>query len=131
MATRKRNMCVNCCFIFVPTVCAYEIKRLYVTTIQQVYTVIRKLSGQVDSLLTICFSVYLFELRRLTASIWPKSISCPSKNINNSSIHLLYCSYIQPFYFICTNSRNKYKTYLIELLQIKIVLTYFQWLNFN
>lgn len=34
--------------------------------------------------LTICFSVYLLELRRLTASMWPKSMSCPRRNINNS-----------------------------------------------
>ena len=34
--------------------------------------------------LTICFSVYLFEDNKLTASICPKSMSCPSRNMNKS-----------------------------------------------
>ena len=34
--------------------------------------------------LTICFSEYLFELSKLTASMWPKSMSCPSRKINNN-----------------------------------------------
>lgn len=34
--------------------------------------------------LTICFSEYLLEDNKLTASIWPKSISWPNRNINKS-----------------------------------------------
>ena len=34
--------------------------------------------------LTICFSEYLLELSKLTASMWPKSISWPNKNMNNN-----------------------------------------------
>ena len=34
--------------------------------------------------LTICFSVYLFEDSKLTASICPKSMSWPSRNMNRS-----------------------------------------------
>lgn len=35
-------------------------------------------------LLTICFSVYLLELSRFTASIWPKSMSCPRRKMKSS-----------------------------------------------
>ncbi len=34
--------------------------------------------------LTICFSVYLFEESRLTASMWPKSMSCPNKKMKSN-----------------------------------------------
>lgn len=34
--------------------------------------------------LTICFSVYLLELSRLTASMCPKSMSCPSRKMKSS-----------------------------------------------
>jgi len=40
-------------------------------------------------LLTICFSVYLFELSRLTASMWPKSMSWPSRKMN-SNLHTYF-----------------------------------------
>lgn len=36
------------------------------------------------ALLTICFSEYLFDESKLTASIWPKSMSWPSRKMNNS-----------------------------------------------
>lgn len=39
--------------------------------------------------LTICFSVYLLELSRLTASMWPKSISWPSRKMK-SSLHTYF-----------------------------------------
>ena len=35
-------------------------------------------------ILTICFSVYLLDESRFTASIWPKSISCPRRKINSN-----------------------------------------------
>ena len=40
-------------------------------------------------LLTICFSEYLLEESRLTASMWPKSMSWPNRNIN-SSLHTYF-----------------------------------------
>ncbi len=39
--------------------------------------------------LTICFSVYLLELSRLTASMWPKSISWPKRKMK-SSLHTYF-----------------------------------------
>lgn len=36
------------------------------------------------TILTICFSEYLFDDNKLTASMWPKSMSWPSKNMNNN-----------------------------------------------
>lgn len=39
--------------------------------------------------LTICFSVYLLELSRLTASMWPKSMSWPSRKMK-SSLHTYF-----------------------------------------
>ena len=37
-----------------------------------------------NTILTICFSVYLFDDSKLTASMCPKSMSCPRRNMNNS-----------------------------------------------
>lgn len=44
---------------------------------------------RIPGILTICFSVYLFDESRFTASIWPKSISCPRRKIN-SSLHTYF-----------------------------------------
>ena len=37
-----------------------------------------------NKILTICFSVYLLDVSRLTASIWPKSISWPKRKMKSS-----------------------------------------------
>lgn len=41
-------------------------------------------TGSQRARLTICFSVYLLELRRLTASMWPKSMSWPRRKMKRS-----------------------------------------------
>lgn len=62
----------------------YKTIHIYYCSVKKSNHQTRKNKNNSENLLTICFSVYLFEVSKFTASIWPKSMSFPSKNMNSS-----------------------------------------------